>query len=224
MKGEDATLPLADHDLLVRRRKEELRHAQDIKQLYERKLKKVDELFVELNAWKLQLEEAERSLARRERQLSIQGSKIHYKKKLSRSFLGGGGGGGCGGGRFQPRAASRSLSAIGRKSSPSTPEVLSTSPESPPFKLPQQPSTAVAQLQQLQQVPLQLMPHGNAAITVRENPCFFYYGGSDDGGGVEHRKHNGVRWHRVRALGKHLARSLVAVVVVVHAEIGVHEA
>ena len=41
MKGEDSNLPLADHNALLKRRKEELRHAQDIKELYERKLEKV---------------------------------------------------------------------------------------------------------------------------------------------------------------------------------------
>ena len=82
VKGEDASLPLADHDVLIKRRKQELKHAQDVKQLYERKLERVNDLFVELNAWKLQLEEAERSLNKRERQLSIHGSKVHYKKKL----------------------------------------------------------------------------------------------------------------------------------------------
>ena len=50
--------------------------------MYERKLERVNDLFVELNAWKLQLEEAERTLNKRERQLSIHGSKVHYKKKL----------------------------------------------------------------------------------------------------------------------------------------------
>ena len=42
MKGEGShNLPLADHNALLKRRKEELRHAQDIKELYERKLEKV---------------------------------------------------------------------------------------------------------------------------------------------------------------------------------------
>jgi mitogen-activated protein kinase kinase kinase 13 len=49
-----------------------LKHAQDVKELYERKLERVNDLFMELNAWKLQLEEAERVLNKRERQLNIQ--------------------------------------------------------------------------------------------------------------------------------------------------------
>jgi len=128
---------LADHDILIKRRKQELKHAQDVKELYERKLERVNDLFVELNAWKLQLEEAERTLNKRERQLNIHGSKVHYKKKL----------------RPIVNKASERLKTLPytiqtnqhfeqqqkvqptyyqRKStSPSTPEVLSTSPEIP---------------------------------------------------------------------------------------------
>ena len=142
MKGEDASLPLADHDILIKRRKQELKHAQDVKELYERKLERVNDLFVELNAWKLQLEEAERTLNKRERQLNIQGSKVHYKKKL----------------RPIVNKASERLRTLPysitsnppheqqikvqqrpaistqhqfKSTSPSSPEVLSTSPESP---------------------------------------------------------------------------------------------
>jgi hypothetical protein len=41
--------------LQVKRRKQELKHAQDVKELYEKKLERVNDLFMELNAWKLQL-------------------------------------------------------------------------------------------------------------------------------------------------------------------------
>ena len=128
---------MADHDILIKRRKQELKHAEDVKVLYERKLERVNDLFVELNAWKLQLEESERTLNKRERQLNIHGSKVHYKKKL----------------RPLVNKASERLKNLPytihsnqpfeqqqkvqqtyyhRKStSPSTPEVLSTSPEIP---------------------------------------------------------------------------------------------
>ena len=105
MKGGETTLPLADHDVLLKRRKQELKHAQDVKELYEKKLEKVNDLYLELSAWKLVLEETERNLARRERQLSIHhGSKVQYKKKkVGRPSLG------KLPDRFQPRT-SRSLS------------------------------------------------------------------------------------------------------------------
>ena len=81
IKGEESSLPL-DHEVLIKRRKQELRHAQDIKELYERKLERVNDLFVELNAWKLQLEEEKRNLVKREKQLSIKGSKVTPKFSL----------------------------------------------------------------------------------------------------------------------------------------------
>ena len=114
-----------------------MKHAQDVKELYERKLERVNDLFVELNAWKLQLEEAERTLNKRERQVNIQGSKVHYKKKLRPMMS-------KAGDRLktlpytiQANPALERQQQIQppyyqRKStSPSTPEILSTSPESP---------------------------------------------------------------------------------------------
>jgi hypothetical protein len=97
--------------------------------------------------WNFQ-EEAERVLAKRERQLNIQGSKVHYKKKLrpvvvtkphERFQLQQGGGGG--------------RSGLGS----STPEVLSTSPESP-YRLTQQG---------------QEMGDSCLPVVVRENPLFY---------------------------------------------------
>lgn len=47
---------------LVRRRKEELRHAQDVREHYERKLERANNLYMELTACMLQLEKREREL------------------------------------------------------------------------------------------------------------------------------------------------------------------
>ena len=68
-------------------------------------------------------EEAERVLAKRERQLNIQGSKVHYKKKLrligSKTHD-----------RYQPQQQQQPQAGrVALGTSPSTPEVLSTSPE-----------------------------------------------------------------------------------------------
>merc|ERR1719412_2076593 len=82
VKGEDASLPMADHDHLIKKRKQELKHAQDVKELYQKKLDRVHDLFMELETWKLQLEERQVKLDRKEKQLSIQSSKVYYKKKL----------------------------------------------------------------------------------------------------------------------------------------------
>lgn len=56
---------------LVRRRKEELRHAQDVREHYERKLERANNLYMELTACMLQLEKRERELIKREQQLAI---------------------------------------------------------------------------------------------------------------------------------------------------------
>ncbi|CAB4067557.1 MAP3K13 [Lepeophtheirus salmonis] len=73
MKAEDTKMiPLAENAFLLRRRKEELKHAQDVKELYERKLQKVNNLYLELSAWKLQLEEKEKILNRRAQQINSQ--------------------------------------------------------------------------------------------------------------------------------------------------------
>ena len=75
---------------------------------------------MELNAWKLQLEEEERNLQRKKKQLnSVQASKVHYKKKLKPLVIS----------KAQERFQKKGL-----KYAPSS-EGRSTSPESP-FKLP----------------------------------------------------------------------------------------
>lgn len=156
-------MPIVGQDALVKKRKQELKHAQDVKELYERKLKKVNDLYMELSAWKLRLEEAERALARRERQINNQGCKAHYKKKHRPFSV-------KTPDRFHKRP-SRSLSTNrSRKSSPSTPEVLSTSPESP-FKIP--PPTMLLGHQYPNPCstnPVESLDGGDPSIVVRENP------------------------------------------------------
>ena len=139
----------------VKRRKQELKHAQDVKELYERKLERVNDLFMELNAWKLQLEEAERVLTKRERQLSIQGSKVLYKKKQRPVVVGS---------NPHERLQQQVRTVLG--ASPSTTEVLSTSPESP-YRL-TQPAGSGQGLDRLQQSADAGLP-----VVVRENPMFY---------------------------------------------------
>jgi hypothetical protein len=93
-------------------------------------------------------EEAERVLAKRERQLNIQGSKVHYKKKLrpvvvTKPHE-----------RFQLQQGGGGRSGLGS----STPEVLSTSPESP-YRLTQQGQ--------------EMGGDGCLPVVVRENPLFY---------------------------------------------------
>lgn len=65
---------------LIRRRKEELRHARDIRVHYERKLERANSLYQELNECMQHLEARERELFRRERQLKDANSKKRLLK------------------------------------------------------------------------------------------------------------------------------------------------
>ncbi|XP_061164753.1 mitogen-activated protein kinase kinase kinase 13-like [Saccostrea echinata] len=56
---------------LIKRRREELRHAQDVREHYERKLERANNLYMELTACMLQLEKRERELLKREQQLAM---------------------------------------------------------------------------------------------------------------------------------------------------------
>ncbi|XP_048776064.1 mitogen-activated protein kinase kinase kinase 13-A-like isoform X2 [Ostrea edulis] len=60
---------------LIKRRREELRHAQDVREHYERKLERANNLYMELTACMLQLEKRERELLKREQQLAMYAKK-----------------------------------------------------------------------------------------------------------------------------------------------------
>ncbi|XP_072308144.1 mitogen-activated protein kinase kinase kinase 12-like isoform X2 [Eucyclogobius newberryi] len=68
LKSEGTCLHRLDEELLKRRR-EELRHALDIREHYERKLERANNLYMELNAIMLQLEIKEKELHKREHSL-----------------------------------------------------------------------------------------------------------------------------------------------------------
>ncbi|MEE6472088.1 hypothetical protein FKM82_009472 [Ascaphus truei] len=68
IKSEGTCLQRLEEELISRRR-EELRHALDIREHYERKLQRANTLYVELNSLMLQLELKERELLRREQVL-----------------------------------------------------------------------------------------------------------------------------------------------------------
>lgn len=68
---------------LIRRRREELRHAQDIRLHYERKLERTNNLYMEFTACLLQLEQRERDIIRREQSLEMG----PYKKRIVRPLI-----------------------------------------------------------------------------------------------------------------------------------------
>ncbi|XP_075997423.1 mitogen-activated protein kinase kinase kinase 12-like [Genypterus blacodes] len=68
IKSEGTCLHRMDEEL-IKRRREELRHALDIREHYERKLERANNLYMELNAIMLQLEIKEKELLKREHSL-----------------------------------------------------------------------------------------------------------------------------------------------------------
>lgn len=63
MQTNGSQVPRFEEDL-VRRRKEELKHAQEIREHYERKLERTNQLYLELSAVLLQIEQRERDLVK----------------------------------------------------------------------------------------------------------------------------------------------------------------
>ena len=61
IKSEGSHMPQLEEEL-IKRRREELRHAQDVREHYERKLERANNLYMELTACMLQLEKREREL------------------------------------------------------------------------------------------------------------------------------------------------------------------
>lgn len=88
-QDEDNRIPLVEEDL-VKQRREELRHAQDIREHYERKLERANSLYMELATCLLQLEQRERDLLQREENLQVHANRAGdkmYKKHIVRPLL-----------------------------------------------------------------------------------------------------------------------------------------
>ncbi|XP_056287329.1 mitogen-activated protein kinase kinase kinase 13 isoform X2 [Pseudoliparis swirei] len=85
IKSEGTCIHRLDEEL-IRRRREELRHALDIREHYERKLERANNLYMELSAIMLQLEVREKELMRREQAVEKKypGS---YKRHLVRPIV-----------------------------------------------------------------------------------------------------------------------------------------
>lgn len=85
-KNENLRIQLYNYETdLVQKRKEELKHATDIRELYEQKLEKANNLYMELNTVLLQLDERERELLKRERAFGIPNKKV-VRPILRREF------------------------------------------------------------------------------------------------------------------------------------------
>ncbi|XP_077459701.1 mitogen-activated protein kinase kinase kinase 12-like isoform X2 [Stigmatopora argus] len=87
IKSEGTCLHRLDEEL-IKRRREELRHALDIREHYERKLERANNLYMELNAIMLQLELKEKELLKREQSLDKKypGCFKHHGSRQSASY------------------------------------------------------------------------------------------------------------------------------------------
>ncbi|XP_061793681.1 mitogen-activated protein kinase kinase kinase 12-like isoform X2 [Nerophis lumbriciformis] len=86
IKSEGTCIHRLDEEL-IKRRREELRHALDIREHYERKLERANNLYMELNAIMLQLEIKEKELLKREQSLDKKypGCFKHHSSRQSAS-------------------------------------------------------------------------------------------------------------------------------------------
>uniref|UniRef100_A0A3Q3JI08 Mitogen-activated protein kinase kinase kinase 12 n=1 Tax=Monopterus albus TaxID=43700 RepID=A0A3Q3JI08_MONAL len=87
IKSEGTCLHRLDEEL-IKRRREELRHALDIREHYERKLERANNLYMELSAIMLQLEIKEKELLKREQSLDKKypGCFKHHSPRQSASY------------------------------------------------------------------------------------------------------------------------------------------
>ncbi|KAJ8687425.1 hypothetical protein QAD02_023219 [Eretmocerus hayati] len=81
IQSNNSTSPRFEADL-IRRREDELRHAQDIREHYERKLERTNNLYMELSAVLLQLEQRERDVMKREQQSGHKFGKKRFVQPL----------------------------------------------------------------------------------------------------------------------------------------------
>ncbi|KAG8195887.1 hypothetical protein JTE90_001124 [Oedothorax gibbosus] len=84
-QDKESRIPLVDEDL-VKQRREELRHAQDIREHYERKLERANNLYMELATCLLQLEQREKELVQREECLK-DSSKVGHEKMGKKNIV-----------------------------------------------------------------------------------------------------------------------------------------
>ncbi|GFR04551.1 mitogen-activated protein kinase kinase kinase 13 [Trichonephila clavata] len=83
----DACYGLHVEEDLIKRRKEELKHAQDIREHYEKKLERANNLYMELATCLLQVEQREQELIQREHNLMFGNSYARSSRKNIRRFL-----------------------------------------------------------------------------------------------------------------------------------------
>lgn len=86
MQTTSSHLPRVEEEL-VRRRREELRHAQDVREHYEKKLERANNLYMELSACMLHLEQREQEIRKREQQCQMHNTFKPTKKRIIRPII-----------------------------------------------------------------------------------------------------------------------------------------
>ncbi len=81
MKSEGSQIHRMDEEL-IKRRQAELRHAQDIREHYERKLERANNLYMELSTCLLQLEQREKEINRKELQFALSTTKKKQQRTI----------------------------------------------------------------------------------------------------------------------------------------------
>merc|ERR1719219_1978181 len=83
MKCEESSIPVQD-EAMIKKRQEELQHAQDVRELYERKLERTTNLYLELNAAMLRIEQRELEIGKREEKVKSSERVLNLSKKKVR--------------------------------------------------------------------------------------------------------------------------------------------
>ena len=83
MKCAESSIPVQD-EAMIKKRQEELQHAQDVRELYERKLERTTNLYLELNAAMLRIEQRELEIGRREEKVKSSERVLNLSRKKSR--------------------------------------------------------------------------------------------------------------------------------------------
>ncbi|XP_049785230.1 mitogen-activated protein kinase kinase kinase 13 isoform X1 [Schistocerca cancellata] len=122
LQSSGSRLPRCEEDL-VKRRNEELRHAQDIREHYERKLDRVNDIYLEVHAQFLQVAEQKKQLRAKTKQLEQWEQQLRKREKYVNVMQAGM--------KNQKQSTKRRNPLCSMSTTPTSPEQQTTSPESP---------------------------------------------------------------------------------------------
>ena len=86
MKCEESSIPVHD-EAMIKKRQEELQHAQDVRELYQKKLERTTNLYLELNATMLRIEQRELDIKKREERVKSSERVMNLSRKKTRPIV-----------------------------------------------------------------------------------------------------------------------------------------